>query len=141
MITFNFIDSKNIHSIIPFLQLLHSNISEETLKERLSAMVKQNYQCIGIYDDKELIGICGIWTLIKYYVGKHIELDNVIVLPKYQSSGIGTKLMNYIDNYSKEIGCVGNELNCYVHNEEGNKFWEKEGYKKIGYHFQKKFLT
>ena len=141
MITFNFIDNKNIHSIIPFLQLLHNDISEEILKARLNEMIKENYKCIGIYDEKSMIGICGIWTLVKYYVGKHIELDNVIIVSQYQNKGIGSQLMGFIDNYSKEIGCVGNELNCYIHNEEGNRFWEKEGYQKIGYHYQKKFST
>ncbi|EQD69526.1 GCN5-related N-acetyltransferase, partial [mine drainage metagenome] len=39
----------------------------------------QGYQCAGLYDDGRLIGICGLWILTKYYVGKHIEPDNVVI--------------------------------------------------------------
>lgn len=137
MITFNFIPEEDIYSIIPFLHILNKNIPEEILKERLDEMIKYNYKCIGIFDEKQLIGICGIWILVKYYVGKHIEPDNVIILPEYRSKNIGKKLMHYIEEYAKNIGCIASELNCYIQNEEGKKFWEQEGYKAIGYHFQK----
>lgn len=139
MITFRFIKNENIHSIIPLLQVLNEKISEEILKSRLNEMIKQNYQCIGIFDKKQLIGICGIWILTKYYVGKHIEPDNVIILSEYQNQNIGKKLMNWIYDYAKKNDCVASELNCYVNNDKAHKFWEKEGYKVIGLHYQKKF--
>ena len=139
MITFNFIEKEDIYSIIPFLHMLHGKISETVLKERLDEMIKQNYKCIGIYDEEQLIGVCGIWILTKYYVGKHIEPDNVIISPEYRNNKIGMKLMQYIYAYAKENDCIASELNCYIANEEGQKFWEKEGYKAIGYHYQKKF--
>ena len=82
--TFKFIEEENIKTIIPLLQILNRTISEVLLKERLDAMMQENYQCIGIFYEKKLIGICGIWILTKYYVGKHIELDNVIILPQYR---------------------------------------------------------
>lgn len=139
MITFNFIEEDNIYSIIPFLHMLHENISETVLRERLDEMIKQNYKCIGIFDEKRLIGVCGIWILVKYYVGKHIEPDNIIILPEYRNKKIGMKLMQYIYEYAKNHNCIASELNCYISNEEGKRFWEKEGYKAIGYHFQKIF--
>ena len=139
MIEFRFIKNENIHSIIPLLQVLNKQISEEVLKTRLDEMVKQSYQCIGIFDKKQLVGICGIWVLTKYYVGKHIEPDNIIILPEYQGKNIGKGLMAWIYDYAKEIGCEASELNCYVKNDKGHKFWEQEGYEVIALHYQKKF--
>ena len=101
-------------------------------------MMQQNYQCIGVFDDEKLIGICGIWILIKYYVGKHIELDNIVILPEYQNKNIGTELMAWIELYAKENNCVASELNCYVGNEDAHRFWKKEKYELIALHFQKK---
>ena len=137
-IKFELIESKNIHSIIPLLQLLNQNISGEVLKERLDEMITQNYHCVGVFDKEKLMGICGLWILTKYYVGKHMELDNVIILPEYQSQNIGHELMNWVNTFAKEQGCVANELNCYIGNKEAHKFWEKEGYDVIALHFQKK---
>ena len=71
-------------------------------------------------------------------MGKHIELDNIIILPEYQNKNIGTKLMAWIELYAKENNCVASELNCYVGNEEAHRFWKKEKYELIALHFQKK---
>ncbi|MFC4096844.1 hypothetical protein [Euzebyella saccharophila] len=62
---------------IPLLRELNPHISEDLLRSRQKEMIGHNYHCAGIYDGEKLIGISGIWILIKYYVGKHVELDNV----------------------------------------------------------------
>lgn len=139
MIKFRFIEENEIYSIIPLLKVLSNTIPDEVLKQRLDEMLTQGYKCIGIFDGDYLIGICGIWILTKYYVGKHIEPDNVIISPEYQNQNLGTKLMAWIYDYAKRNGCVASELNCYINNKEAHKFWEKEGYEVIALHFQKKF--
>lgn len=128
---------EEIFSIIPLLRELNPEISEQTLQLRLREMVTQGYKCAGIYSERMLIGICGLWILTKYYVGKHVEPDNVFILPKFRSNGVGTKLMSWVYEYGKSQGCIASELNCYLSNSKGQIFWEKEGYQKIGYHYQK----
>ncbi|WP_405382154.1 GNAT family N-acetyltransferase [Maribacter sp. LLG6340-A2] len=138
MYTIDFIKNENLGGIIPFLELLNPKIGKVTLKERLNEMIAQNYQCIGVYDGGKLIGISGIWVLTKYYIGKHVEPDNVCILPEYQGKGIGRQLSDWIFDYAKSIGCEAAELNCYLGNVAGHKFWEQQGYEKVAYHFQKK---
>ncbi|WP_295421109.1 GNAT family N-acetyltransferase, partial [Sulfurovum sp.] len=128
MITIELIDNKKINSIIPLLKILNTSISEETLEERLSDMTKEGYQCVGAFDNDKLIGICGLWILTKYYAGKHIEPDNMIILPEYQNQKIGSKMMQWIYSYAKDNDCVASELNCYIDNKAAHKFWEKENY-------------
>jgi GNAT superfamily N-acetyltransferase len=139
MISFRLIPGENIHCIVPLLQFLDDSFSTETLESRLDEMLDLGYQCVGIYDDDRLIGVSGLWILSKYYIGKHIEPDNVILLPEYQGRGIGRKLMAWIYDYGKSLGCRASELNCYIANEDGQRFWESEGFKAIGLHYQKKF--
>ncbi len=124
-------------SIIPLIKQLNSTHSDTMLKTRLEEMVAQGYQCAGLYGNNQLVGICGMWIMTKFYVGKHIEPDNVFILPKYRQLGLGKKLLDWVYEYGKSQGCVASELNCYVSNETGNAFWEQEGYAKIGYHYQK----
>ncbi|SNY99859.1 GNAT family N-acetyltransferase [Flagellimonas pacifica] len=139
MFKIDFIDQKDKQTIIPFLSKLDSSISVQTLNERLNDMFSNGYQCIGIYDDTKLIGISGLWILTKYYIGKHVEPDNVFILPEYQGKNLGKQLVEWIFDYAKSIDCEGSELNCYSKNEAGQKFWESQGYKVVGYHYQKKF--
>lgn len=131
------IPSEEILSIIPLLKVLNDGIAEDILEQRLHEMVSQGYQCIGVYDESKLIAICGIWIMTKYYVGKHIEPDNVVVLPEYRSKGLGKMIMTWIYDYGKSQDCVASELNCYIPNKSAQKFWESEGYTAIGYHYQR----
>ena len=54
-----------------------------------------------------------------------------------QHKGLGKKLMAWVYDYGKSQGCIASELNCYLPNESGQKFWEREGYKVIAYHYKK----
>src|SRR6266487_3321445 len=98
------IPKENIKSIIPLASLLNG-LAEKLLAERLEMMMELNYECLGVYDKDKLIGICGLWTLVKLYNGKHLEPDNVIIHPDYRNKGIGEMMMAWIDNYAKEQNC------------------------------------
>jgi GNAT superfamily N-acetyltransferase len=132
------IPKEQMHSIIPLLRILNASIDEATLQERLQDMMQRNYECAGVYDNDQLIGICGLWILNKYYVGKHIEPDNVMLLPEYRNKGVGEQMMEWVYEYGRSQGCIASELNCYVVNDKGIKFWLNQGYKIIGFHCQKK---
>lgn len=126
-----------MESILPLVVLLNNDtIKYSTLQERLKTMLTMGgYECIGVYDSEELIGICGVWVLNKLYAGKHVEPDNVFIKEEYRSRGVGQLMMDYLFQYAKEIGCEGTEVNCYVTNENGQRFWERQGYKPLAYHY------
>lgn len=131
------ISSDDIFSIVPLLRVLNTDISESILKKRLTEMVAQGYRCAGLYSNNELVGICGIWIITKYYSGRHVEPDNVMILPEYRSQKLGTILMDWVHQYAQSQGCTGSELNCYLDNKQGHRFWEKQGFEKIAFRFQK----
>lgn len=133
-----FIPKENMNDILPLVHMLNSSkIPVETLEKRLQDMLLDGYQCLGAYNKEELIGICGIWVLNKLYVGKHLEPDNVFVLPEYRSAGVGKLMLDHVLDYAVEIGCNTTEINCYKNNTKGIQFWNNQGYKTIGYHMQK----
>lgn len=137
-IQFKLIEKNKMESILPLLHELEPSIPESVTISRLSEMLESGYECVGIYHDSQLIGICGIWMLVKYYIGRHIEVDNVFIREQYRSSGIGKQLNEWLRNLANSRNCESIELNCYIHNEKGNHFWESDGYTPIGLHYQKK---
>ena len=130
------IPHEEMESIIPLVYETNKRkIASELLKSRLKDMLKMDcYECAGVYDDKELIGICGIWILNKFYVGKHIEPDNVFIKEAYRNQGVGELLLNWVCNYAKEIGCEAAEVNFYASNTKGRKFWERQGFEPVAFH-------
>lgn len=137
MLSFKLLTELNKVDIIPFLSLLNKKIETTILENRLAEMFTQGYKCVGIFEGEKIIGIAGLWILTKYYVGKHIEPDNVIIHPDYRGAGVGDALMKWIYAYAISQGCIASELNCYVANNLGHKFWLNQGYIVLGFHYQK----
>ena len=132
------IPTKDILTIIPLLKQINTTTSDEILKKRILEMTKQHYKCVGMYLNEELIGISGLWFLTRHYSGSTIEPDHVVINMAYRNKGLGKKLFKWIHNYAQSIGYEASELNTYIHNVPSHRFYENEGYNKLGYHYLKK---
>lgn len=137
-VEFNLIEREKLPIILPLLAELDSSIPFDVLESRLTQMIAAGYECVGIYYHENLIGICGIWTLVKYYVGRHLEPDNVYIKPEYRNKGIGKELNIWLKALAISRGCEAIELNCYIKNEKGRNFWLANEYQEIGIHYQKR---
>lgn len=134
------IPQEELHTILPLVVTLNEEkIERKILEERLTEMKKIGFQCIGVYDAEKLIGICGFWILNKFYIGKHIEPDNVFISKEYRSRGVGKLMLDWIYEYAKENNCNSSEINCYVKNTRGVQFWQEQGYVPEGYHMRNVF--
>jgi len=131
------IDKENILSIVPLLKTLNTKTPEDLMKERLLEMVQQNYECIGLFDEEKLIGICGIWFMTRHYIGKSAEVDHVVIDETYRNKGLGKFFFTWIHNHLKKKGCNATELNAYVQNTKSHKFYYNEGYDIYGFHMVK----
>ncbi len=138
VIDFRIIPSASILDILQYVyQLNEGRIDKETLKERILEMSEQNYECIGIYDDTKLIGVCGMWFQTRHYAGRSCEVDHVIVDESYRGQGIGERLMEFVYDHALGKGCRWVELNTYVSNFPSHKFYYNQGFVAKGYHFIK----
>ena len=132
------IAKENILEIIPLLQKINTKTPTELLKTRVLEMsTYPNYECIGVFADKKLIGISGLWYSLRHYIGKSVEPDHVIIDEAYRGQDIGKQLFNWIYEYTKSKGCEAVELNTYTSNTKSHKFYYNEGFDIYGFHFLK----
>ena len=136
-ITVSLIPAADLSTILPLVQVLNPALDEALLATRLNEMVGQGYQCAGAYDGDRLVGICGIWVATRFYCGKYLEPDNVVVHPDYRSRGVGQTLMAWVYDYARSLNCEVVELNSYVGSPRAHKFYFGEGFGILGFHFQK----
>ena len=136
---FKIIPSHSIDTVVPLVkEMSKASITEALLLERFKEMVSQNYECIGVYDAGKLIGVSGLWFCTRHYSGRSVELDHVFIDDAYRNKGLGTLFINWIQDYVKSKGYQAIELNAYIANQPSQKFYEKDGFQKLGYHFVKK---
>lgn len=124
--------------ILPLATELNPDIKPEIVAQRLRDMLSSsNYTCFGVFVDDELVGVCGVWITVRLYCGKQIELDNGIVRASRRSQGFGKVFLEFIQKWAVENGCSTIELNSYVTNALGHKFYFNNDFKIIAFHFQK----
>lgn len=140
-ITVRLIPAAELPAILPLVQVLNPSIDAALLASRLSEMNGQGYQCAGAYIGEKLVGICGLWVATRFYCGKYLEPDNVVVDPDSRSLGVGQALMSWVYAYARELNCEVCELNSYVASPRAHKFYFNEGFAVLGFHFQKRLDT
>lgn len=138
-IKFKIVPKSEIESVVPLVyELDEGRVSKADLSSRFSEMINQNYECAGIYDGDQLIGLSGLWYCTRHYIGKSVELDHVYIEPSYRNKGLGKQFLSWITDYVKAKNYKSMELNTYVQNYPSHKFYYNEGYEILGYHFLKK---
>ncbi len=135
--TIGLMDNEDMPALYPLIEELNPGMPQSLFDERLGEMQANKFNCIGVWLDGKLVACCGFWILIKFYNGRHVEPDNVAVLAQYRNFGIGQIMMDYVHEHAKKLGCTVSELNAYVSNGNAHKFYFKDDYKVLGFHFRK----
>lgn len=125
-------------AIVPLANKLHPEMSAEAVRSHLAAMFKfPTYHCLSLWQKGKLVAVTNGWITVRFYSGKQLEVDNVIVDPAIRSQGVGKHFFACIDRWARENNCNTIELNTYVQNGKSHKFYFNEGYAILGFHFQK----
>ncbi len=133
------ITSQNKKILLDLYRNHYPDLEEETINQRLDEIFSYpHYYCWAYMLQDECLGICGAWITQRMYCGRQLEIDNFIVTEKYRSQGIGAELLQYVEQFAKEKKCETLELNSYVHASKAHKFYFRNDYRILGYHFEKK---
>lgn len=137
-LSFSIVTKGSLDEILILIKQLNPNRDNDVLKQILLQMLaSSSYKCFGLYDEDILIGLIGSWSSFRLYTGKHLELDNVIINSKIQSKGYGKIFFDFVENWAKKNGYDAIGLNTYVANDRSHKFYFNQGYKILGFNFQK----
>jgi len=131
------LEKNELAMILPLVQELNPGVPPDVLAQRLQDMTAQGYQCAAAFSDDCCIGVAGIWLGTRFWCGRYLDVDNVIVGPTYRGAGIGQQLMDWVESYAHREGCEVMVLDAYVTNHPAHKFYQRNGYQIIGYHFVK----
>lgn len=60
-----------------------------------------NYHCFELKEDNKLVAISSVCITIRFYSGKQLEVDNVVVDANHKSGGLGKILFENIEEWAK----------------------------------------
>lgn len=138
-VDFRFINVGNIPEILPLMQdFTQHKYADEVHEERFVAMFAHEYDCVGLYVEDKIIGLCGLWYQTRHYSGKSCELDHFYIKSEYQGKGVGTQFINWLGDRLKSQGYEALELNAYKENTASHRLYAREGFEHLGLHFVKR---
>lgn len=134
----DFKTKKEVMGGFPIIHQLYDKMDEKSYEEHIDEMMQgNNYHMIGAYAQGELIAVASYWVLRRFYCGRYIQIGNMVVDSKFRSKGIGAKLLKYVENRGRELGCEKYILDSYTENKKSHKLYFNEGFYVEGLHFMK----
>lgn len=80
-----------------------------------------------VYDGSTMVGI----GAIKAYSPSALEIKRMFVTPAYRNKGVGSIILNELENWGKEMGCHQFILETGVFMEDAIALYRKNGYQVI----------
>jgi GNAT superfamily N-acetyltransferase len=125
----------DFEAIYPLIVQLNKDMTVAVFRERLSAMREKGYRCIAACEGEKILGIAGFWVGTKFWCGKYIDMDNVVVDEAARGRNIGEALVQWVLAEGRRLGCDLAGLDCYVTHHGAHRFYFRQGYRILGYHF------
>jgi GNAT superfamily N-acetyltransferase len=137
MLVRELVDKTEMLAQLSVLNELYPNLTLDEYSVELDEMLPHRYGQVAVFDEDECIAISGFWIGNKLWVGKYLELDNIIVREKYRSQGVGKLMFDFLEKKAKEQQCNMLSLDSYTNNFSAHKFFYNEGFAPRGFHFIK----
>lgn len=124
---------------IALLRVLNVDVSESEVAERLHRILFEHphYRLYGAFDGDRLLGVCGAWIATKVWCGRYLEVDNLVVDPDQRSCGVGTRLLDFMEELGRESDCRILVLDSYTSNHSSHRLYHRLNYEIKGFHFVK----
>lgn len=130
-------DKQEMLDQISVIQELYPSLTLEEYGNELDFMLPLNYGQVAVFEDETCVGISGYWLGSKLWCGKYLELDNIIVVEKARSAGVGQLIFDFLQKKASEANCNFMSLDSYTQNFKAHKFFYNNDFNPKGFHFIK----
>lgn len=120
---------------------LHPQLSPADFAARLAEMRAQGYQAVGLFRDGTLVAVSGFWVLTRFYVGRTFVVDNLVVADGWRKAGLGQQLLDWLEAEARALGCVAIVLDTYTQSTDAQRFYIRNRFDIIGFHFSKRLTS
>ena len=124
-------------SIFPLIKQLNPGMGKALFAKRLRAMQAGGYRVVAVFDGTKMVGINGFWLRTRFWCGKQLDIDNVVVDETYRGAGLGKMLNLWLEALAKKEKVELMVLDSYVTAHDAHAFYHRQGFGITGYHFTK----
>ncbi|MQU08822.1 GNAT family N-acetyltransferase [Pseudomonas helleri] len=121
------------------MRVLRPNLSDpDAYVAQLSRQTRQGYRLLAISNGQGMVGLAGYRELENLIYGRFIYVDDLVISPQLQGSGVGATLLNAVREEAVRRGCDHFVLDTGLHMALAQRFYFRQGLLARGMHFTEK---
>jgi len=102
---------------------------------QLVRQAEQGYRLLAAQEGERLVGLAGYRELENLLYGRFIYVDDLVVSPQLQRSGVGAQLLNAVREQAVQRDCDHLVLDTGLHMPLAQRFYFRQGLLARGMHF------
>lgn len=88
--------------------------------------------------DGDTVRSLAVWRMFQTtYCGLRFEIDDLVTDPECRSRGHGATLLGWVEEKALSLGCSTVTLNSATVRADAHRFYSRQGYEILGFHFSK----
>lgn len=127
---------EEIAACFPVMRQLRPHLTPESFLGRVRAQQQAGYRLAFVEDGGRPVAVAGFRVLETLASGRFLYVDDLVTLDGERSKGYGARLLRWLVDLAASEACQQLELDSGVQRKDAHRFYEREGLKVRGYHFE-----
>lgn len=119
------------------LKQLYPSLTQNILIDTIDHQSKNSYKLLMAYDKEQVIAVVRFRIGYNFSIGKYIYVENMVVDEQYRSLGIGSQMLERIQEFGKTKKCKQIRLISSTTRHKAHKFYLNNGFDIKCYNFWK----
>ena len=126
-------------ALVELVALLDHPTDAKSMKKRIARLIKDKLPPIVATLDKQVVGLCGIDSMVAIHRDQPVGRINILVVAKHaRKQGIARMLVEAAEAYLKKAGCGMIEITSNDRLAPAHAFYRHLGYERTSIRFVKK---
>ena len=127
-----------LEAAFTLVQQLRPQLTVEQYRSRLrQQMERESFQAVGLFDQDELVAFGGFRIMTSLVHGKFVYVDDLVSDVNRRSRGYGGQMIAWIEEHARSQGCAQLHLDSGVQRHQAHRFYFRERFEIVYYHFKK----
>ena len=102
---------------------------------QLQRQAGQGYRLLAAMQDDQVVGLAGYRELENLLYGRFVYVDDLVISPALQRSGLGGQLLDQVREQARQMDCDHLVLDTGLHMALAQRFYFRQGLLARGMHF------
>jgi ribosomal protein S18 acetylase RimI-like enzyme len=129
-------DKEAFQASFDLMRVLRPHVAtSDTYVGQLVRQSEQGYRLLAAWDGEQVVGLAGYRELENLLYGRFIYVDDLVVSPELQRSGLGARLLAAVREEAVQRNCDHFVLDTGLHMPLAQRFYFRQGLLARGMHF------